>query len=274
MAKECCKTVKKQFSSHKLLLGSKHPEKFVQTECLSQNVYLVWRLIWMLYHCGAIVASGILERHYATTTSNRVKWFIFLTNWAYLTLTLAVIADFAAVTYFRCAARAVNNDNAVKMPWFLKVVWLLFNISNAIGIEISIIYWGLIHDVEWGLAGYRILPFLTHGMNTLYIVLNLLVTGIPVRLLHFWQPLTFGLVYGVFSLAYTMAGETNDMDEPFIYSILDWNKRPGLTAGILCGASIGAVLVHFLLYCLYKVKMVFVKLLCGRNESLVSPCQQ
>ena len=134
-------------------------------------------------------------------------------------------------------------------------------------------YLFLIFPAEQGLTGYRFLPFLTHGMNTIYIVLNLLVTGIPVRVLHFWQPLTFGLVYGVFSLVYTLSGATNDKDEPFIYAILDWNKSPGLTTGILLGAAFAAVLVHLLLYGLHRVKLILLKL-CGRRESLVSPCEQ
>ena len=48
---------------------------------------------------------------------------------------------------------------------------------------------------------------MTHGMNSIYIILDLLfVTGVPVRLYHLVHPLTAGVVYIVFTLIYDVAG--------------------------------------------------------------------
>ena len=49
--------------------------------------------------------------------------------------------------------------------------------------------------------------FMTHGMNSIYIILDLLfVTGVPVRLYHLIHPLIAGVVYLVFTVIYDVAG--------------------------------------------------------------------
>ena len=49
--------------------------------------------------------------------------------------------------------------------------------------------------------------FMTHGMNSIYIILDLLfVTGVPVRLYHLVHPLAAGVVYIVFTIIYDVAG--------------------------------------------------------------------
>ena len=49
--------------------------------------------------------------------------------------------------------------------------------------------------------------FMTHGMNAIYIILDLLfVTGVPVRLYHLIHPLIAGVVYLVFTVIYDVAG--------------------------------------------------------------------
>lgn len=62
-------------------------------------VYLAWRLFWALYHTIWIILTGVFTNQYATTEANRVKWFIYLTNWAYFVLTLASIVQLIVVIY-------------------------------------------------------------------------------------------------------------------------------------------------------------------------------
>ena len=48
---------------------------------------------------------------------------------------------------------------------------------------------------------------MTHGMNIIYIILDLLfVTGVPVRLYHIIHPFITGVVYLVFTIIYDVAG--------------------------------------------------------------------
>ena len=66
-------------------------------------------------------------------------------------------------------------------------------------------YW--IPFVSSGEENLDDINFMTHGMNSIYIILDLLfVTGVPVRLYHLVHPLTAGVVYIVFTIIYDVAG--------------------------------------------------------------------
>ena len=48
---------------------------------------------------------------------------------------------------------------------------------------------------------------MTHGMNSIYIILDLVfVTGVPVRLYHIIHPAIIGVIYVIFTIIYDLAG--------------------------------------------------------------------
>ena len=56
------------------------------------------------------------------------------------------------------------------------------------------------------------------------LILDLLVSARPCRLLHFYQPLGAVISYLSFSLVYWVAGGKNHQGEAFIYKYLDWGE--------------------------------------------------
>lgn len=64
----------------------------------------------------------------------------------------------------------------------------------------------------------------THAIAAVYIILNMAVTRLPLRLLHFLYPVAFGVIYTLFSAIYFSLGGTNQNGDPYIYSILDWSR--------------------------------------------------
>ena len=66
----------------------------------------------------------------------------------------------------------------------------------------------------------------THIANTVYCVLEICFTAIPVRLLHFYQSSLFAIGYVLFTLAYWKAGGIGIHGEPYVYSIFDYGNKP------------------------------------------------
>ena len=96
----------------------------------------------------------------------------------------------------------------------------------------------------------------THALNVVYIVLNISVTGMPIRLLHFWYSIVYGVVYGVFTLVYHLAGGTNALEKPYVYSVIDW-REPGTAAGYsVAFGIIGVTVIHAVLYGVHCLKLV------------------
>lgn len=94
----------------------------------------------------------------------------------------------------------------------------------------------------------------THGVNAVYVMVNLGVTSVPVRFYHFFHGVLFGIAYVIFTVIYYAAGGTNHQDKSYVYSVLDWSD-PGTTIAYSAASVLVAIpLCHFLLYGIYALR--------------------
>lgn len=108
----------------------------------------------------------------------------------------------------------------------------------------------------------------THIANSVYVLVDVFATAIPVRLLHFLHVLIFATVYVIFTVVYWAAGGTNIYGEPFIYSVLDYGNKPSTAADWLIGVYVGLIFIHCAIYALYRLR-VLVSGLCRRRDTSV-----
>ena len=104
-------------------------------------------------------------------------------------------------------------------------------------------------------------------MNTAYVFIDLLITGVPVRILHFYFTTIFCIIFALFSLVYSLAGGTDEVGRQYIYSQLDWKNSPGGAVAWAAGiAFVAAPLVHLLFWAIYKIEMHILSCCnCGPN---------
>ncbi|XP_060557401.1 protein rolling stone-like [Ruditapes philippinarum] len=261
--KEWCKS---EFKVKNLLLQHEDPQTFIQFQFGFQKVYLIWRVFWALYHVAWIIVSGVKADLWAGEDSSQyVKWFIFLTDWAYFSLTISTLVDAVVTTYVFVRRTDIREGTEVELPWFMRANWCLFNIGNVISVSTSLAYWGLVYDGSQDMSSVNIA---THIINSLYVFLNISVTGMPKRVLHFWFSVIFGMVYALFTVFYHLAGGTNHNGSPYVYSPLDWSK-PG-TAFLYCAivCFILVPVVHLILYGIHRLKLlIYEKCDCCRIET-------
>ena len=103
----------------------------------------------------------------------------------------------------------------------------------------------------------------THAVNSVYVICDVCVTGIPVRMLHFYQPLLYGIAYSVFTVIYWKAEGTNWDGENYIYSVLDYSKEPTTAATWLAILLVGTVICHMLMYGVFRLR-VYLYSRCAR----------
>lgn len=60
---------------------------------------------------------------------------------------------------------------------------------------------------------------INHGLNGVFVLVDLWVTAIPIRILHFYIPTLFGVAYILFSVMYDFSGGSNALGSPYIYSV-------------------------------------------------------
>ena len=138
------------------------------------------------------------------------------------------------------------------IAWYHQVHWALFNIGAEAAFIVLILYWSFIY------AGQSIdgVNANTHVVNGLVSIIDMLVTGTPIRFLHIYFLPAYGATYVAFSGFYYAANGTNvGGDQPYIYSVLDYGGSPGGAVGIIVGVVfILAPIVHLLFYAMYWIR--------------------
>ena len=242
------------------------------------------------YFFGWLVPSGLLE------TNGGVKYFIFLTNWCYLMWNAYLIVSAVSATvkvalvylHPSHAGNTATSTSLLKSPiphididvpvgccgregdassWYQKIQWVLFSIGVNMAIAASILYWALLY------TGGFVDPvdIHTHLVNAVIALIDVVFSGVPVRILHFVYPVLFAITYSVFSGIYFAAGGTNSGGRPYIYSSIDYGNRPGSAAGLVLAVVLVVIpVVNLLLFGLYSARFWLTHCLWARRESSAS----
>ncbi|XP_075977652.1 protein rolling stone-like [Anticarsia gemmatalis] len=214
---------------------------------------LIWRLILFLATLGIVLASAIIY----ILNGKFAYWFIYLTHWGLtsILLTTGFGVGVSARIYFYGPISAEFS-----LPWYVKTYWVLFNIATPVAFLITIFYWTLLFEAGIEEELNHGLDVAVHGLNSLIMLLLLLSSSQPSRLLHIYQPINFALVYMVFGVIYHFAGGTDQKGNAYIYPVVDWSQ-PGTTILVV-------VITGLLLICLHLLTMA----LSVARDSLSKRC--
>ena len=121
--------------------------------------------------------------------------------------------------------------------------------------------------------------FHTHATNSIYVLLDLFVTAMPIRLLHFYFGAIYAVLYITFSSVYTLSGGSNYSNQPYIYRFLDWVNQPDRAAIYSMGSLfLAAPGVWFLQFCLYQLRLSLARNCCshvtGPEVKEGTPCDE
>ncbi|KAL5006078.1 hypothetical protein ScPMuIL_017236 [Solemya velum] len=262
MACDSCPT---ELKPGNFLLGYDIPGHFAKFQCGYPKLYLGWRVFWAVYHTAWIIVTGLMAHQWAPDTSQHVKWFIYLTDWSYFMLTLSDVISAAAVVHVFKRRKDLLKCDEDEMPWYLKSVWVLFNVANSASLATSILYWALLYGPQITMTA---VDAETHGVNSIYVLVNICLTGSPIRIYHFFHPLIYGVVYWLFSVFYFLAGGTNVDGMPYVYTVLDW-REPG-TAAMYIGLTAFVLLpvCHVVMYFLTVARLAVYRTCCLKRTTI------
>ncbi|KPI95041.1 Protein rolling stone [Papilio xuthus] len=132
-------------------------------------------------------------------------------------------------------------------PWYVKVYWVLYNITIPVAFLITVFYWSILNTAikKVNYAPNPTLDVMLHGVNSLVMLAELFLSAHPSRLLHVMQPLYFGVVYLIFTIVYYDAGGLDPWGHVFIYPVIDWSK-PEQTLVVASLTGLFLVLMHVL----------------------------
>ena len=117
---------------------------------------------------------------------------------------------------------------------------------------ISVFFWIFSYNGE-PLDGAVINTFI---VNPVFVIIDLMVTAMPIRLFHAWQPMGLNIIYVAFSVIFWALGGKNHLGQTFIFKELDYDKKPGIAALNICVVIlIVQPFIQFLLYLIYKGRL-------------------
>ena len=252
-----------------------------------QIFYVIYRWVVGLYFNSWLIAAGAHQDH--------PKFFIFLTNWSFIVLNVYLLyaALSTTVDYFKVfiCYRQYDNLNLEhdadefdivepkgcfshqynQIKWYHMIQWVLFTIGTEAAVAVVILFWSLLYK---GIGSYDVYDGHFHLGNGLVGVLDLWVSGLPIRLLHFYILQIYAAAYVSFTGVYYAAGGTGGTGRPgenatsYIYPPLDYAGHPGSAAG-LCIATvlILPIIIHSFFYLQYVVRYWLVYVIYGRQQS-------
>ncbi|XP_038058688.1 protein rolling stone-like [Patiria miniata] len=205
--------------------------------------FVLYRIVIALYMLGMLLATTIGQIQQIGGQT-----FLYLTN-----LALIVVAVYLLVGAFIAWLDGVilRSRNHEVMGIRHRIHWFLFSITININLIVTIVYWSLLYSPSYN--GPSFFDFNVHATPAIISTLDLFVTAIPVRLLHFVYPLVFGIAYVVMTVIFWAAGGRTAYGP--IYPILDYTNDPGLAAGVICGVMVLCLVLQGALWCLYKLRM-------------------
>ncbi|CAH1244014.1 Hypp7201 [Branchiostoma lanceolatum] len=291
----CRQRMRSEFRLKSFGLTHKDHQVFTRTPWLTNQLpFVLYRVAACLYQ--VIAFSTILA---LVSKFPRELLLAYLTIWGYILLTLhtVVSAALCCADYYNSRSQRRASDDSplssdvvmktectipltttdsgtaqasvvqdsvqlLPLPWYSKLCWVLYNLAFCLGIGITILFWALPRN------DYSALGILIHAVNSVTIVIDVVVSGLPCRLLHFVYPLTFGFFYIIFTVVYWAAGGRGLYDSPFIYSVLDYGGNPTLAAIVaVLGVLVAVPVCHCIVFALVVARESLIRLLQRRNVS-------
>ena len=236
---------------------------------LYQLVYLIYRWVSFLFYFAYIIRTGVAHGSF--------YYFQYLTNWGMITLVAHLLWSTVTVTYTfvrilvlkkpphkpchrhekelldkppGCCGTSLDSTS-----WYHKTHWVLFTVSSEVAIGITLLYFGLLHDPESEIDDINAV---THLLNGLLSIIDVWVTGVPIRIYHFYFGIIYGSIYSVFTGIHHAALVIPNTTDP-IYSPLDYESYPGVaTFYSIFVPLVFLPLVHLFLYGNYLLREAFV----------------
>lgn len=228
------------------------------------------------------ITSGEFIPPWANQTYPFMVW---LTSWAFVLLNVHLFLALLLTVYHNAKrGRLLNNStpnqaifyhsesdyhneyepvevvlvrSRPRTPFLMKLSWLVFAVISNGAIIVSIVYFAALFP-QMKNPSLNAVDFHLHGMNSIVILLDMIVTSYPVHLLHMIYPAIFGILYVLFSVFYWLP----DHDRVLYPKVLDWN-HPGQTMLVVCILLFVAVpLIQLFLYAIFKLRVYMANKCC------------
>jgi hypothetical protein len=143
------------------------------------------------------------------------------------------------------------------VQWIIhKVHWVLFSLGVTNALFVTLLFWIVEYGITQDIKSSQLTPviYCYHGVNAVFALIDIFVTGIPMNCLHVVYPVVFGAVYAVFTVIFYAAHGTDGFGHHYVYSVLDWSK-PMMAIGFVLLCVVIEVILYEFVFVLYRFRV-------------------
>ncbi|XP_036320860.1 protein rolling stone [Rhagoletis pomonella] len=234
--------------------------------CERSAYFLLYKWIWACFFISVFIASLVLQL-------SDGKLFIFLTNWGIILCLLTQLSGAVLATRWHFnlgGARSVATEARTlkeppPTPKLIKFYWLLHGSSLSLALIITTVYWMFLHGKMNKPMRYPVMSFITHCLNSVFMLVDFLIVAFPVRIVHALYWMLLPIIYYLFTLVYFLAGGRDEYGHPYVYPILDWTT-PGRAVATFAGVFVLYLIYSIILFALSKFKRYFSRTLSAMDS--------
>ncbi|XP_045166147.1 protein rolling stone-like [Mercenaria mercenaria] len=144
-----------------------------------------------------------------------------------------------------------DEMRTIKLSWLTKLIWILYNIASNACILITLAFWILLYPGMEMSGKELMINIQLHGITSVIIMIEICISAVPIRLLHFVYTLAYGLLYYLFSGIYYAV----DHKHVLYPHVLDWSEPGNTVIVMVLAAFIALPLVQLFLFGIYKFRL-------------------
>jgi len=219
--------------------------------CYGDSAFLgpIWFAVYRLLVALYAVALWFWCWSWYIVREKTGYFFIYLTYWS---LSIEVVyLVLSAIISIRIKTTRLNintSDKHVKIPHLVFTSWILMNLIYVVSLVVFLLYWGLVFNGTTSATTAQ-----AHGVNFLLMLIDVFLSGAPYRILHFYVPVMYSVVYLIFNAVYVMSGGVNETGSHYVYSSIDWMHNPTFSAVLAVVITLVVIpFLHMLLWFWWK----------------------
>lgn len=263
-----CQSVRTEFRLENFLFN------FRDRTCFSTPQWSSIPLSWFVVYRAAVTTlligwplADLLTEARRFYGDNYTLWFLFATNWSLLLLVFcASMQTLAAAIQLYRALKPSDEDIS---PLTVAIYGFVYISSANSAVVVSLTYWIYVFYADEG-TDFFLTPMsqMKHTLNTVYIVADLLICSIPIRLLHFIYPFLLGALYTAFNVTYFINDGMGPEGGNYSYREMDWQQNP-LQAMLFTACVFSFVFIaQTFLYLVFQLRLWLARLFgCSTGSS-------
>ncbi|XP_023344679.1 uncharacterized protein LOC111713920 [Eurytemora carolleeae] len=202
--------------------------------------YIVYQCLSCIFLLSSVIYTWTLQKD--KPAESRWKYIIYLTHWGIVTLNATVLLETVLTLVVYCKQRTSGKVSS-GLDRALHISWGMSHATYSCAVFITGLYWTLLYTGE----DTTYTNIYQHALQGVYAVVDQLVSARPWEGGHWWVCPILPIVYVIFNVIFWAAGGTNDKGEDFVYPVLNWTENPGTSAGLIFGALLVLICIHYIL---------------------------